>query len=87
MLCRTCKFNYSSKVRIVGLRLVVQVDCVSKKDSCRVVECSKCILLVRFADFAVVDQTGSERLEGLDQKSSSGYSEKFSPGVLDVCTN
>ena len=34
---------------------------------------------MRFADFAVVDQTDSERLEGLCQKSSSGYSKKCSP--------
>ena len=44
-------------------------------------------LWVRFVDFAVVDQTGSERLEGLGPKSSSGYSEKCSPRVLDVCAN
>ena len=87
MLCCTCKTNYGTEVRIVGLHLVVEVDFVSKKGSCRVVECLKCILLVRFADFAVVDQTGSERLEGLGRKSSSGYSEKYSPGVLDVCAN
>ena len=31
---------------------------------------------------------GSEGgLEGLDQKSSLGYSEKCSPQVLDVCAN
>ena len=53
----------------------------------RIVECSKCILLVTFPDFDVVDQTDSERLESLGRKLSSSYSEKCSPGVLDVCAN
>ena len=43
MLYCTCKTNYGTKVRIVGLHLVVEVDCVHKKGSCRVAECSKCI--------------------------------------------
>ena len=64
-------------------KLIVSV----KKGSYRVVESSKCVLLVRFPNFAVGDQTGPERLEGLDRKSSSDYSEKCSPRVFDACAN
>ena len=59
MLCRPCKTNHGTKVRTAGLRLVVQVDCVSKKGTSRVAECLKCILLGRFADFVVVDKCGN----------------------------
>ena len=64
-------------------KLIVSV----KKTVAGLLTVGNVIWLVRFADFAVVDQTDSERLEGLCQKSNSGYSKKCNPRVLNVRAN
>ena len=63
MLCRACKTNYGNKAAellacIFLSKLIVSV----KKAVVGLLNVRNVFLLVRFADFAMVDQTDSERL-------------------------
>ena len=85
------KLTTTSKLRLLACVLLSKLI-VSVKEAVvvrgTVAKCLKRILLVRFANFVVVDQTYSKRLDELDRISGSGYSENVAQECLmDVPTD